>query len=129
VTTAIETAATVAVAEVAPQKAADISPATQAPTPTQTVAPVPKTAVALKLSGRRLSGVVTPYSPRCGGQIQLRVRVKRAGKWRYLRPSAPLSLPATGAFARKLGPGRMRVKAVFASGCATASSGWITTAP
>ncbi|MEA2450851.1 MAG: hypothetical protein QOG63_2783 [Thermoleophilaceae bacterium] len=81
----------------------------------------------LTLRARRLTGIVAPYQPICQGRVHLRLRVKHGGRWHYVRPPAPLAPGPGGQFHRVMPAGRLRVKAVFASPCANARSGWVST--
>ena len=88
----------------------------------------PRTAIHVTLRANRLAGAVTPYTRTCNGKIQLRIRVKRAGKWRYMNPPAPLRPTANGAFARRVPAGQLRVQALYSGSCAKAASAWVTAA-
>jgi hypothetical protein len=87
--------------------------------------PAARPVIYMIVRGQRLLGAVAPYSAGCKGTVGLRVRIKRGRKWRYLRTPAPLTLTRAGGFARRMPAGPVRVKAVYSSSCAKASSAWI----
>jgi GTA TIM-barrel-like domain len=111
-----------------PAPSAVAPPATTVAPPATTAAnpPARAPAIYMVLRAKRLQGAVAPYKRSCNGRIQLRVRVKRGGKWRYMRPTTALGVSADGAFARRMPAGRLRVKALYSGSCTTASSAWIT---
>jgi hypothetical protein len=106
------------------------SPSPPAPTTPATVHPAqfggtPKPVIYLMLRAKHLVGLVVPYHRACRAQVQLRIRVMRAHRWRYERAPARLTLD-TGAFATPVPNGRLKVKAVYSGSCGNASSPWVT---
>jgi hypothetical protein len=127
IVTTVDTTATAVVTEVAPQKAANPTPAPPVPATAAPVAhPAPRPAIYMTLRGKRLAGAVAPYSKACKGHIQLRVRTRRGGTWRYTDSPAPLSLTPAGSFFRRMPAGQLRVKALYTGSCGTAGSSWVT---
>jgi hypothetical protein len=105
------------------------SPAPPADPVVATPAPKPqRPSIGARMRGRRLVGAVVRYSPRCGGRVSLRLRYRRHGRWRYIRPPRAFGLRADGRFSRRLGPGRLRVRVVLTSLCGRVASGWIHSA-
>jgi hypothetical protein len=82
--------------------------------------------VHLTLRGRVARGIVRPYSKQCGGRVVLQVRRRVHGRWRYLRPPAAVTPASSGRFVRKVGRGRLRVRAAFRSNCSRAKSAWVS---
>jgi hypothetical protein len=108
--------------------AAAIGPPAPAPATPPSTSSNFRPAIELALNGRRLAGVVRPYDRACGGELQLRVRRRQAGRWRYIAPPAGIAPGVNGHFTRRMSSGRLRVRAVFSSACGTARSGWVRTA-
>jgi hypothetical protein len=104
------------------------TPTVDLPTPPATETPAAGSSpplVRLTLRGRRLRGAILPYQAACGGRVQLNMRLMRHGHWRYVQPPHPLAPGPTGTFTRLVPRGRLRVRAVFESGCGAARSRWI----
>jgi hypothetical protein len=85
------------------------------------------TSVAVAVRGRRVRGAVSPYSRACRGRVQIRLQRRMHGHWREARPLPPFSPTATGAFARTLPRGHLRVRVGFRSRCGSLSSRWAAT--
>jgi hypothetical protein len=111
--------------EPAPPREPDPAPKTDPVITTAPARPVPP-AVLASVRGRRLTGAIEHYSPKCHGSLSLRLRARSHGRWRYVRPSHVLMVKDSGRFSRRLRRGPLRVRAVFSSRCGRAASRWIS---